>query len=85
MKEIEDRHFGAHTIWDEFVQRTDIPSEQELLIRAVHNLSISTILKFPRFWCVGTQAGANKLNAELVEFTTFLGSLRPPPPGIRRF
>jgi hypothetical protein len=24
------------------------------------------------------QGGANKLNAELVEFTTFLGSLRPP-------
>ena len=26
------------------------------------------------------QAGANKLNTELVEFTTSLGSLRPPPP-----
>ena len=32
----------------------------------------------------GVPAGANKLNAELVEFTTFLDSLRPPPPGIRR-
>jgi hypothetical protein len=44
----------------------------------ITNFEISTIL------VRRAQAGAHKLNAELVEFTTILGSLRPPPPGIRR-
>jgi hypothetical protein len=87
MKEIEDRHFGAHAIWDEFAQpanghtiraRTIKPRKGSAQFIDITNFEISTIL------VRRAQAGANKLNAELVEFTTFLGSLRPPPPGIRR-
>ena len=85
MKEIEDRHFGAHAIWDEFVQ----PANGHTIRARTINKGSAQFIDITNFEISTTlvrraQAGANKLNAELVEFTTFLGSLRPPPPGIRR-
>ena len=51
MKEIEDRHFGAHTIWDEFVQpanghtiRASTINKGSAQFIDITNFEISTIL-----------------------------------------
>jgi len=64
MKEIEDRHFGAHSIWDEFVQpanghtiraRTIKPRKGSAQFIDITNFKISTTL------VRRAQARANKL------------------------
>lgn len=84
--ETTDRNFVVHAIWDEF-QR----AAPELTLRArsvnprkgtentIDVLDVDVSVSLLR---LGLNA-ANALNLELVEFTTFLSSLRPPPSGIR--
>jgi hypothetical protein len=83
MGEVEDRHIGAHAVWDEFVLSAPEPTMRAKTIKArkgspkitdVTNYEISLSLVRQAL------AEANKLNFELATFTSFLGSLRPPPP-----
>jgi hypothetical protein len=81
-KEIEDRHFGAHAIWDEFVAGASEPTVLARTINApkgeadlvqIRDVLVSvTMLR-------GALGNANRLNVEACEFSTFLNSLRPPP------
>jgi hypothetical protein len=85
MAEVGSRHLGAHAIWDEFVADAVEPTMRARTIRPRKG-SIDTIEIADYVVALsGIEADlitANELNEQLVPITTFLGSLRPLPPGI---
>jgi hypothetical protein len=85
--EAESRNFAAHAVWDEFKLgakeptmpgRTIQPQRGDPNTIKVMDIDVSLSKLKPAL------ALANQLNSELVEFTTLLHSLRPPPPNIRK-
>ena len=86
MAEVEDRHFGAHAIWDEFVADAPEPTARAKTIKPrkgddniidVADYVISTTMLRKMLGI------ANNLNFEMCQFSSFLGSLRSPPPNVR--
>jgi hypothetical protein len=86
MSEIEDRHLGAHAIWDEFVASAPEPTIRARMISPRRGgPSIIDVIDYEvELWRLKLAlVVANNLNIELLEFTNFLSSLRPPPSDIR--
>jgi hypothetical protein len=87
MNEVEDRHIGAHSIWDMFIVPAVEPTIRGRLISAKRRHPGMIDVKDYELRASMLNAAlfnVNRLNRDLVEFTTFLGSLRPAPSGIRR-
>jgi hypothetical protein len=84
--EAKSRNVKAHAIWDEFVSdsgevtiaaRTVQPKRhhRDVIDVTDYRISVSMLRE--------DLAIANRLNAEFLEFTNLLNSLRPPPSGAR--
>jgi hypothetical protein len=85
MNEVEDRHFAAHAIWDDFVP---LASEPTMRVRRIKQRSktgtIDVIDSEISITLVRRALGeVNGLNIELLEFSKFLNFLHPPPPNVR--
>jgi hypothetical protein len=86
MDEVQSRHIGVHAIWDEFVPDAQEPTILARTVNPEKSNPAGIIVTDYRISLSMVHTGlvvANALNRELIQFTTFLDSLRPPPVGIR--
>ena len=82
--ELDDRHFAAHAVWGDFVPTA---SEPTIRVRRIKSSSKSSTIKVidSEISITMIRKGldeVNRLNIELLEFSRFLNSLRPPPPNV---
>jgi hypothetical protein len=87
LEEVEDRNFGAHAIWGEFVAGASEPTIRAKTVRARKgspNTVDATNYEITLSLMRRALVEVNKLNVELSAITAFLGSLRPTPPGLPR-
>jgi hypothetical protein len=84
MIEVNNRHFAAHAIWDDFVLTASEPTIRVRRIKSRNETSIDVIDDEISLTSLREALSeVNSLNVELLEFSTFLNSLRPPPPYVR--
>jgi hypothetical protein len=84
--EVESRNFAAHAIWDEFklsAKEPTIPGRTTKPQRGRPNTIKVMDVDVSLSKLKQALALANQLNFELLELTTLLHSLRPPPSNIR--
>jgi hypothetical protein len=83
MDEVEDRHFAAHAIWDNFVPTASEPTIRVRRIKLRGKTIIDVIDSEISITLIQRAlAEVNRLNGQLLEFTAFLSSLQPPPSNI---
>ena len=87
MDEVQSRHIGVHAIWDEFVPDAQEPTIMARTVNPEKSNPDGIIVTDYKISLSMVHTGlvvANALNRDLVQFTTFLDSLRPPPAGIHK-
>ena len=87
MVKLKDRHFSAHATWDEFVVGAPEPTVQARKItprKGTPDIVEITDIPVSITMLRNALTPANNPNFELCRFSSFLDSLRLPPPTVRR-
>lgn len=85
-EEAKGRNVVSHAIWDEFLPGSPEPTMEARTVKPQKGSAVIidvTDYKIALSMLQTDLATANRLNADLVEFTNRLGSLRQPPSGAR--